>query len=117
MDRPVTDRRADVRFRHAWFDGARTTLRPGCLVTLLDLSAGGALVESPRPLRPGSRVHVRMLTDGRPLSIVAHVLRCFVASIDPHTGVAYRGGLRFDHRCDLFREELTRDGLHAADHH
>lgn len=107
MDHPVNERRLDPRFRHAWFEVSRTTLRPGYPVALVDVSAGGALVESPRPLRPGARVHVQLVTEGRTLSLAAHVLRCAVWSVDPDHGVQYRGALRFDQRCELFREEAA----------
>ena len=98
------ERRADVRFRHEWFASLRTILRPGCLVGLVNLSAGGARVTSPRPLRPGARVHVQFIADVRSLALVAHVVRCSVSAIDPDDGVVYEAALRFDHRCDLFRE-------------
>ena len=57
MDQPVVDRRLDPRYGQPAIAGTQAILRPGYSVSLIDLSAGGALIEGPRPLRPGSRVH------------------------------------------------------------
>ena len=51
----VGERRAAPRLAAA-LEIERATLRPGCLVAVLDLSANGAQVQSERPLRPGSRI-------------------------------------------------------------
>ena len=59
VDQPLTDRRIDARFPPPARAATRATLRPGCPVVLVDFSAGGALVEASRPLRPGARVHLQ----------------------------------------------------------
>jgi hypothetical protein len=100
MDAALTERRRDARVRHAWLRGVRGTLRPGCHVALVDLSAGGALVQAGRPLRPGARVHLQLTTGARSTAVAAHVLRCAVWALDPTGGVTYQGALRFEHRCD-----------------
>ena len=100
MDVALTDRRRDARIRQAWVRAVRATLRPGCLVVLIDLSAGGALVQGSRPLRPGARVHLQLTTESRTTAVAAHVVRCAVSAIDPASGVTYQGALRFEHRCD-----------------
>lgn len=100
MDQQVIDRRVETRFLLPAQANARATLRPGCSVNLVDLSAGGALVEAQRPLRPGARVHLQVATRERTFSIAAHVTRCMVWSLDPLDGVRYRGALRFEHRID-----------------
>lgn len=100
MDDPVSDRRLDARFRHAWLRAIRATLRPGCIVALVDLSAGGALVRASRPLRPGARVHLQLTTRTRSTAVAAHVLRCAVWALDAEHGATYQGALRFEHRCD-----------------
>ena len=100
MDRSVADRREDARFQHAWLRAVRATLRPGCVVALIDVSAGGALVQAGRPLRPGARVHLQLTTQSRSLAVAAHVLRCAVWALDPHAGVTYQGALVFEHRCE-----------------
>jgi hypothetical protein len=97
----MTDRRRDARFGRDAVPEVRATLRPGCLVSIVDLSAGGALVDAPRPLRPGARVHVQLIAGERAFSVAAHILRCFVWEVDPHNGVRYRGALRFEQPCEL----------------
>lgn len=109
MDQPVVDRRVDTRFP-AEAVAARATLRPGCVVAVIDWSAGGVLVQAAKPLRPGARVHLQVIVEHRTLALAAQVLRCAVWSLDPHEGVTYRGALKFEDRCELFWEEATRRG-------
>ena len=107
MDLTVTDRRIDARFAAP---GIAATLRPGCVVVLVNLSAGGALVEGARPMRPGAKVHLRLVLQARAAAVAAHVLRCAVWSLHPLDGVIYRGALRFDERTDVFWEGETLVG-------
>ena len=60
MDRPLVDRRLDTRFGQPTIAGTQAILRPGYAVSLVDLSSGGALIQGPRPLRPGARVHLQL---------------------------------------------------------
>ena len=104
------ERRADTRFGGEVLGSARATLRPGCAVTLIDLSSGGALVQAARPLRPGTRAQLQFERGARRFVIAAHVLRCAVWAIDADAGVLYRGAVRFEHRCDTLWEADTRAG-------
>lgn len=88
----------------------RARMRPGYRLVVIDLSAHGALVETGRQLRPGSRVEVLMETDARRDAVAARVVRCAVAAIDSERGVTYRAGLSFNDRCDWVREVLTPGG-------
>ena len=106
----VIDRRTEARFGGQVVGEMRTVLRPGCAVSLINLSAGGALIEGPRPLRPGARVHLVLGIGARSFGLAAHVLRCSVASLDATDGVRYRGALRFDERCDRLWERGTQGG-------
>lgn len=110
MDRPLVDRRFDERFGQPAIAGTQAILRPGYAVALIDLSAGGALIEGPRPLRPGMRVHVQLVSGTQRFALSAHVLRCSVAALDSGAGVRYRGALRFDERCEAIWEANTLDG-------
>jgi hypothetical protein len=110
MDYPLTDRRLDARFGQSAIAGAQAILRPGYAVSLVNLSCGGALIEGPRPLRPGARVHVQLVTGDRRLGIGAQVLRCAVAALDSRRGVRYRGALKFDHRFEALWEAATLEG-------
>jgi hypothetical protein len=108
LDPEVTDRRLDARFEPPARADVRATIRPGCAITLVDVSAGGALVEAPRPLRPGATVHLQVATASRRLAIAAHVLRCAVWALDPLAGVTYRGAVKFEHRVEWWWAESTR---------
>jgi hypothetical protein len=104
----MKDRRQDGRLAPPKRTEVRATLRPGCIALLVDVSAGGALVQAPRPLRPGARLHVQVGVGGRRFEVTARVVRCLVWSLDPVAGVTYRGALRFDQRVDWGWAEATR---------
>jgi hypothetical protein len=109
MDQQVGDRRNDARVALC-ANGVRATLRPGCEVRVIDVSAGGALVQGARPLRPGARVHMHVVTSARTFTLTARVLRCAVWTLHPLDGVTYRGALQFDDRCESFGEAATHVG-------
>ena len=108
MDHEMKDRRQDGRLAPSARADVRATLRPGCVARLVDVSAGGALVEASRPLRPGARLHFQAGFGGKRFAVTARVLRCLVWSLDPATGVTFRGALRFDQRVDWGWAEATR---------
>ena len=101
MDIQVADRRIEERLSGSAFRMLHATLRPGCPVLVLDLSQTGAQVETDRPLRPGTRVHVRLVGEDWSLVAAALVLRCAVCALNPQEGVTYRGALRFEEGCKL----------------
>jgi len=110
MGQPVKDRRGDPRFQWSSEDITRATLRPGCTVHIVDVSASGALLQSGRPFRPGARVHFQIVTTLRAFSLVATVLRCEVWMLDSLQGITYRGALQFEQRCDFLWEGETLIG-------
>jgi hypothetical protein len=110
VEQPVTDRRIDTRFAWAQAGITQATLRPGCAVRVVNVSAGGALVQAGRPLRPGARVHVQLVTSFRVFPLIARVLRCAVWMLDSHDGATYRGALQFEQRCELLWEPQTHSG-------
>jgi hypothetical protein len=109
VEDPVAfERRADVRLPCTSALTIRVILRPGYLVTALDVSAGGALIQGSRPLRPGALVHLRLVSAAGALSTAAHVVRGAVWALDAQVGVVYRAALRFDRRCDWFEDHSPR---------
>jgi hypothetical protein len=110
VDHTHVDRRRDARLSQDSRAEVRATLRPGCPVQIVDLSAGGALVEAERPLRPGARVLLHIVSPHQTVGVSALILRCAVWAVGPETGARYRGALRFDQPCDLSRALATRDG-------
>jgi hypothetical protein len=101
MDDAIGERRAEPRLPAAALQIERATLRPGCLVAVLDLSAIGAQVQSERPLRPGSRIHVRIAR--APLDAGGRCGRGPLQRLDPAGGCG-----------DLPRGAEVRGGVHGA---
>jgi hypothetical protein len=110
VDQPLTERRIDARFMLPHTSITRATLRPGCAVHVVDLSARGALVQAGQPLRPGARVHFQLVTTERAFALVGRILRCAVWTLDAERGATYRGALHFDERCDFSGDYDTRRG-------
>ena len=112
MGQLIKDRRGDPRYSWSPEDISHATLRPGCVVHVVDLSAGGALVQGARPLRPGARLHFHLVLRELSFGLLAQVLRCAVWTLDSREGVTYRGALQFEQRCDVFGENGTQIGSH-----
>jgi PilZ domain len=108
VDCAVIERRRDTRVTDPAPEAIRVTLRVGSATSLINLSAGGALVETTRPLQPGARVNLQVLTAAHTFTVPAHVVRCAVWSLDAESGVTYRGALAFLEHCAFFREQATR---------
>jgi hypothetical protein len=90
------ERRASPRVAALTMSGMeRARLRPGRMAHILDVSAGGALIETDWRLLPGTRFEMQ-LGDPVPLFQVAgRVLRCHVALLDRER-IRYRGALMFE---------------------
>jgi hypothetical protein len=73
-------------------------VRPGYDVTVIDLSADGALIESRRRLLPGACVDLHLQSIGRAAEIVrGEILRCAVAGLRENA-ISYRGAISFERR-------------------
>jgi hypothetical protein len=84
----------------------RARLRPGRTAQIVDLSSGGALIETDWRLLPGTRLEMQV-GDPVPLFRVAgRILRCHVALVDRER-IRYRGALKFESPL-LFGEVPTR---------
>jgi hypothetical protein len=99
---------ADTVERRAWprvttvacSDMARGRLRPGWPAQIVDISAGGALIETEWRLLPGMRVELQV---GEPVALYnvkARILRCHVALLDRER-IRYRGALMFEEQLPL----------------
>lgn len=110
MAQQLTERRTHSRFGHPTISGVRAVLRPGHLVGVVNLSAGGALILGARPLRPGSRVFLQLTVAGQTGGRASQVVRCAVASLVGAEGVTYRSAIRFDEQWDSLWERCTLDG-------
>ncbi len=102
-------------------------LSGGARVTLLDVSLGGARLETTRHMRPGQSVSVRFSVNDRVVAVGARVVRAAVVQLHPGE-VRYETGLRLseDLACDTLQlalidaqpedpTDLPSDGTEAAD--
>lgn len=105
MTSPNTDRRRTSR-RHSIEEHgiASARIRPGKRVTVIDVSAGGALLETGHRLLPGASVELHLQNDHRRATVRGRVLRCYVARIRS-TSVCYRGAILFDRYLPWFAED------------
>jgi hypothetical protein len=83
-------------------------LRPGRDAVLVDLGAGGALIEGAARLHPGSTVVLQLVGSRRSAFLTGTVLRCQVSAIDREAGVRYRGAISFDIRLEFTPQEPSR---------
>ena len=72
-------------------------LRPGREVHVINLSRGGALIESASRLAPGTRAELQLLGSPRRL-VCGRIDRCQVSALNP---LCYRGAVVFDTALDL----------------
>ena len=68
-------------------------------VSLVDISATGAQIESPAPLRPGAQTLLTIVGRYREETVKLRVLRCEIASLS--RGLVYRGAGTIDKALDL----------------
>lgn len=77
-------------------------IRPGHYAHLLDVSTGGALIETAFRLLPGAAVEIRLATRRLQHIVVrGEVLRCTVVRLRP---VIYRGAIHFDREVATFAD-------------
>lgn len=81
-----------------------TCVRPGIRARLIDVSAGGALIETNHRLLPGAPVELQVETGTDRASVRGRVLRCAVVRVRP-TWVCYRGAIAFDRCLPWFVDE------------
>jgi len=110
MAQPLTERRTHSRFGHPTIATVHALLRPGHVVGVVNLSAGGALIVGARPLRPGSRVFLQITIAEQTGGRTGRVVRSAVASLEGSHGVRYRSAIRFEEHWDSLWEHCTLDG-------
>jgi hypothetical protein len=96
-----------------WVKGAR--LKYGAPLSLIDLSIGGAQVESAVTLRPGSTIVVQIQGEDRDIALASQVLRCHIAAISPVA--TYRGALAFKRSVQMpglgaYKTNVALDAAH-----
>jgi hypothetical protein len=109
------DRRAHVRLRPIQLDRPMLArLKPGPLLTLLDVSAGGALIQTPARLTPGAHLLLEFLGPATRRTTVmrSRVTRSHVAALEGC--VRYRGACSFDGMLEL--TDFLPHAHHEAEH-
>ena len=101
----TSDRRSNRRRRRVQEHGiVRARVRPGHLVTLIDVSSGGACVETDHRLLPGSSVELHVESENRRACLRGRVVRCAVSAVRP-ASVSYRGAIAFDRHLPWFEDD------------
>jgi len=108
----MSERRLSPRTRAG---GVGARIRPGHRVLVVNISAGGALLDAQRPLRPGSGVEVQFEKADDRLRMSGVVVRCGVTALDPDRGPTYRAAVAFDATFEWAREVTPRDGYAGPD--
>ena len=78
--------------------------RPSDRVSLIDVSAGAALVETSHRLLPCTVVELHVERDNEPLQVRGRVLRSAVVRVRP-TWVCYRGAIGFERHLPWLLDE------------
>jgi PilZ domain len=93
---PRIERRRSRRQRTVREHGIESArVRRGVHVDIIDISAGGVLVETHQRLLPGMPLDVHFERDKRISTIRGRVLRCVVVRLT-ESAVCYRGAIGFD---------------------
>jgi hypothetical protein len=89
----LIERRGEYRRAGGGRWESRALLRPGQLVTLINICSRAALVESAARLRPGAQTEMQLAATGVRIGVKGRLERCYVATLDP---LRYRGVLIFE---------------------
>ena len=96
------ERRASPRLCAFTAEGLeRARLRPGRIAHVIDLSPGGALIETDWRLLPGIRVELQIGEPAPLFHVAGRILRCHV-SLLARERIRYRGALAFDELLPLW---------------
>ena len=95
-----TNRRAHRRFlARELLGGGSARIKFGPPVSLVDISAGGALIETEARLRPDSEAVLELVGDLRHIIVPFRVVRCQVSALNG--SLLYRGACDFTRELDL----------------
>jgi hypothetical protein len=107
------ERRASARVAGCALPGMdRARLRPGRTAHIVDLSSGGALIETDWRLLPGMRVEIQV---GEPVPlfrVAGRILRCHVALLGRER-IRYRGALMFEEQVPVWEATTHTPELDA----
>jgi hypothetical protein len=96
-------------------DVVTARVRPGRQVSIIDLSASGALIETSHRLLPGTDVELHVEGTDRSATMRGRVLRCAVSQVRS-SSVSYRGAIAFERHLPWFvNEEGSGYGVHTSE--
>jgi hypothetical protein len=99
------ERRRMRRHRHVDEHGiVAARVRPGHRARVIDVSAGGALIETSHRLLPGTVVELHVERGSEHTRVRGRVLRCAVVKVRP-TWVCYRGAIGFERHLPWLLDE------------
>jgi hypothetical protein len=107
MTDSTLDRRRSRRFDGRDHGIVSARVRPGHQVSVVNVSAGGALVEGEFRFIPGSAIELQLETGRERAAIRGRVLRCAVARLRSES-VRYRGAVGFDRDLQWYVQEDLR---------
>lgn len=103
------DRREHARLTGAELEWLRDVrLKSGPSVQLIDLSQGGALIDSRVHMRPGSTITLAITAPGSSIEVSSRILRCHLSQIGGGGAAIYRGAC-------MFTEPLLIDQIRRGD--
>jgi hypothetical protein len=92
----LRERRAHPRHRDRGRHGVSSLrVKPGHGASLVNISAGGLLLESDRRLCPGSTIDVQLGARDGVVALRGFVMRCAVVHLSSG-GIRYEGAIQFD---------------------
>jgi hypothetical protein len=97
----MRERRRSDRIESADSTWARVRLRTGHEISLVNVSGGGALVETSARLLPGTAIVLHVVANDRTIAVRARVTRCHVCAIVNDGGVRYRCAVAFTEPADV----------------
>jgi hypothetical protein len=115
-DETPRERRRTVRRRRIEEHGIKDArVRPGTDAVVIDVSAGGALIETRHRMLPGAAIELQLASGSGRVAVRGSVVRCSVARVRAG-GIWYRGAIAFDRHLPWFVEgENDGDAVPAAE--
>ncbi|HEY7291944.1 MAG TPA: PilZ domain-containing protein [Vicinamibacterales bacterium] len=111
LDKLDKDRRRHKRFSMGELPGLRSArIKFGPYVALVDVSAGGALLQTDAQLQPETEAMLELFSDGRQTLVPFRVLRCQNAELEGTP--RYLGACAFKHPLDL--DSLVRQSVRRS---
>jgi PilZ domain len=102
----IEERRRAPRRRGVSEHGIESArVRRGVYVAIVDVSAGGVLVETPHRLLPGMPLEIHLERNKRISTVRGRVLRCAVVRLSASL-VCYRGAIGFDRHLSWFAADV-----------